>query len=110
MDPLWGSCLCWDATSHGNSKHLTTTCLAIVLIQDGGWTDAKAHIPKPSTYEILWASLNVERPETYEAKRWGPWLMVYSGARTGEMAPLRRATFGAAAFSGTSRSRFAPTQ
>ncbi|WP_063779869.1 hypothetical protein [Bradyrhizobium pachyrhizi] len=43
---------------------------------------------------ILRASLEVERggerPETFAAKRWVPWLMAYTGARVGEMAQLRK--------------------
>jgi integrase len=31
-----------------------------------------------------------ERPRTFAAKRWVPWLMAYSGARVGEMAQLRK--------------------
>jgi integrase len=31
-----------------------------------------------------------ERPETYAAKRWVPWLLAYTGARVGEMAQLRK--------------------
>jgi integrase len=44
--------------------------------------------------EILKAALGVERGqmrlETYEAKRWVPWLMAYTGARVGEVAQLRK--------------------
>ena len=32
-----------------------------------------------------------ERPETFAAKRWVPWLLAYTGARVGEMAQLRKA-------------------
>jgi integrase len=31
-----------------------------------------------------------ERPETFAAKRWVPWLLAYSGARVGEMTQLRK--------------------
>jgi integrase len=31
-----------------------------------------------------------ERPETFAAKRWVPWLLAYTGARVGEMAQLRK--------------------
>jgi integrase len=31
-----------------------------------------------------------ERPQTFAAKRWVPWLLAYSGARVGEMAQLRK--------------------
>jgi integrase len=31
-----------------------------------------------------------ERPETFAAKRWVPWLCAYTGARVGEMAQLRK--------------------
>ncbi len=38
------------------------------------------------------ASLEVgrDRPETYAAKRWIPWLLAYTGARVGEIAQLRK--------------------
>ena len=38
------------------------------------------------------ASLEVgrDRPETYAAKRWVPWLLAYTGARVGEIAQLRK--------------------
>lgn len=38
------------------------------------------------------ASLDVgkDRPETYAAKRWIPWLLAYTGARVGEIAQLRK--------------------
>lgn len=42
---------------------------------------------------VLRAALRVkrgsERPETFAAKRWVPWLLAYTGARVGEMAQLR---------------------
>jgi integrase len=31
-----------------------------------------------------------ERPETFAAKRWVPWLCAYTGARVGELAQLRK--------------------
>jgi integrase len=31
-----------------------------------------------------------DRPETYAAKRWIPWLLAYTGARVGEIAQLRK--------------------
>jgi integrase len=56
-------------------------------LRSKAFTDAEAKA-------ILAASLHVkcglERPETYAAKRWVPWLMAYSGARVGEMAQLRK--------------------
>jgi integrase len=35
-------------------------------------------------------ALGKERPETFAAKRWVPWLLAYTGARVGEMAQLRK--------------------
>ncbi len=52
-----------------------------------GFTDEEAEA-------ILKAALMVtrgkDRPETFAAKRWVPWLMAYSGARVGELAQLRK--------------------
>jgi len=43
---------------------------------------------------VLKAALHLkrggERPETFAAKRWIPWLLAYTGARVGEMAQLRK--------------------
>jgi integrase len=33
---------------------------------------------------------STERPQTVAAKRWGPWLCAYTGARVGEVAQLRK--------------------
>jgi integrase len=52
-----------------------------------GFTEAEAKA-------ILKAALHVkrggERPGTFAAKRWVPWLCAYTGARVGEMAQLRK--------------------
>jgi integrase len=52
-----------------------------------GFTDAEA-------MALLEAASTVkrggERPETFAAKRWVPWLCAYTGARVGEMAQLRK--------------------
>jgi len=43
---------------------------------------------------ILTAALNLsraqEKPKTFAAKRWVPWLCAYTGARVGELAQLRK--------------------
>jgi integrase len=56
-------------------------------LRERGFTDQEAKT-------ILAASLRLEagaeRPETYAAKRWVPWLLAYSGARVGEIAQLRK--------------------
>lgn len=52
-----------------------------------GFTDEEATA-------ILAAATNLkrggERPWTFAAKRWAPWLMAYNGARVGEIAQLRK--------------------
>jgi integrase len=52
-----------------------------------GFTDreAKALLTAASTVKR-----RGERPETFAAKRWVPWLCAYTGARVGEMAQLRK--------------------
>jgi integrase len=56
-------------------------------------TRAKSLTPE-ETAAILNHSLRAdrgkERPKTYAAKRWVPWLCAYSGARLGEMVQLRK--------------------
>jgi len=48
----------------------------------------------PEAEAILRAALRVEqgqeRPETFAAKRWVPWLCAYTGGRVGELAQLRK--------------------
>src|SRR5665213_278272 len=56
-------------------------------LRSKGFTDAEART-------VLNAALRVshgqERPKTFAAKRWVPWLCAYTGARVGELAQLRK--------------------
>ncbi|HWM47687.1 MAG TPA: recombinase XerD [Xanthobacteraceae bacterium] len=56
-------------------------------LRSKGFTDSEATA-------ILKAALRVkqgqERPETFAAKRWVPWLCAYTGGRVGELAQLRK--------------------
>ena len=56
-------------------------------LRSKGFTDAEASA-------ILQAATNHlkgnEKPQTFAAKRWVPWLCAYTGARVGELAQLRK--------------------
>jgi integrase len=56
-------------------------------VRSKGFTDSEA-------FSILRAAARLkpgnERPETFAAKRWVPWLCAYTGARVGELAQLRK--------------------
>jgi len=58
-----------------------------LVLRPPDFTDAEA-------VSILKHALHVkpgrERPKTYAAKKWVPWLLAYSGARLGEMAQIRK--------------------
>ena len=81
----------WAVTN----KRLTTNPAVGITLKVGkrprlrskGFTDSEA-------IAILSAALNLkrgrERPQTFAAKRWVPWLCAYTGARVGEMAQLRK--------------------
>jgi integrase len=50
-------------------------------------TDAEA---EATLRHALNAQQGRERPKTFAAKKWTPWLMAYTGARLGEMVQLRK--------------------
>jgi integrase len=56
-------------------------------VRSKGFTDAEARA-------VLKAALRLrrgqEKPKTFAAKRWVPWLCAYTGARVGELAQLRK--------------------
>jgi integrase len=56
-------------------------------VRSKGFTDAEAH-------SVLKAALRLrrgqEKPKTFAAKRWVPWLCAYTGGRVGELAQLRK--------------------
>ena len=56
-------------------------------VRSKGFTAAEAH-------SVLKAALRLrrgqEKPKTFAAKRWVPWLCAYTGARVGELAQLRK--------------------
>ncbi|MCK0197060.1 site-specific integrase [Ancylobacter sp. 6x-1] len=58
-----------------------------IKLRDRGFTDAEAEA-------VLSAASchrqGKERPKTFAAKRWVPWLCAYTGARVGEVAQLRK--------------------
>ncbi|MHC2255936.1 hypothetical protein ACVILK_005628 [Bradyrhizobium embrapense] len=72
---------------HGNpAENVTLKAAKPRKLRSKAFTDDEAAT-------IVRASLNLtrggERPETFAAKRWVPWLMAYSGARAGAVAQGR---------------------
>jgi hypothetical protein len=57
-------------------------------LRERGFTEAEVRAVLSACQRLEPGS---ERPESYAAKRWVPWLLAYTGARVGEMAQLRKA-------------------
>jgi len=66
---------------------ITVKRAKVVKLREKGFSDAEA-------LSILTAATHhqrgQERPKTFAAKRWVPWLCAYTGARVGEIAQLRK--------------------
>ncbi|GLK85478.1 hypothetical protein GCM10017653_35480 [Ancylobacter defluvii] len=59
----------------------------VVKLRERDFTDAEA---KAVLEAALRHEQGRERPKTFAAKRWVPWLCAYTGARVGEIAQLRK--------------------
>jgi integrase len=79
----------------GNRKVPTNPTLGVTVklgkrqiqTRPKGFTDAEAKAVLESAESI---KKGLERPKTFAAKRWVPWLCAYTGARVGEIAQLRK--------------------
>jgi integrase len=56
-------------------------------LRSKGFTDTEAEAVLSAALRL---SRGGERPKTFAAKQWVPWLCAYTGARVGEMAQLRK--------------------
>lgn len=77
-----------------NSKMETNPAAGVTLklakpqrLRSKGFTDAEAGAILKAAQGVKQGS---ERPKTFAAKRWVPWLCAYTGARVGELAQLRK--------------------
>lgn len=73
--------------SQNPAEGITVKRVKVVKLRGKGFTDKEA-------IAILAAASHHqrghERPKTFAAKRWVPWLCAYTGARVGEIAQLRK--------------------
>ena len=69
------------------AEGITVKRVKAVKLREKGFTDQEALAILKAAYRH---QRGQERPKTFAAKRWVPWLCAYTGARVGEIAQLRK--------------------